>query len=918
MKIVLGLGLDSMQPKRKTSTLGTKALGPLGMLSLLETQCGIAPATESATTRIIQYLGCLSACDHEARFYHRSFAVDQFNVAKTLLHWRDSWYESGWDGQFLPARGTVAQRLADLAEVEQLAKTQVSFGLGQRLQRVLALLAVQSTHIQHLTLLNPLADFPPLWQQVLQHFSCMEAEELAPSSANTENDLSRVQHTLSQLVTGGLDKQPDGAIAKVHLQGDASFTVLNAHSKAISARLIAQWLQQQSAVLRTNSVALLAGADGYLVDDALAAVDLPRLGFEHTAPWRPVLQVLPIALALLWEPLNPETLLQFLMHPVGLLPRRIRYPLAEVVAVAPGIGGEQWQQKLTSLLNKESARESYTEAGFKQLNEDLSYWFTSAHYTPEQGMPLDIALQRIVKVMHWLTQQAALSTDEGMCKLFGLAHQQANELKTALTDLLQQGSLVIFPEQLQLLLQQLTGAGTGIVDQTAECIAGQSPWLVGATQADSFYTPVDTVVWWDLQQTTASTSLPWSKQEIVQLHAQGVQLPDMQQQLQQQALQWLKPIFAAKERLLIVCHDDQVLQHPLWDQISSCLENWREITVEDSILTQEMLTQLDALPTLSAPFLPLAPIQRWWQLDSNAYLAKREQESYSSLENFFYSPYQWVLHYKAQLTAGTLQALNDGNTLKGLLVHRLYQLFFTQHSVLLTSNSEAPDTVNSWFDQTLLQLLREQGAVLLQPGRMIEKEQFIATARQSLHELLHQLRVAKVVQVHLELRQEAQFFGGKLLGYFDMLVVNEQQQEAVIDIKWGSAKYRKASLKDNTHLQLVTYAYLRHKNTTLQSWPAVAYYIIDGGGMMLAQDTFYFPAAQAIQANTTENHAAIWQKMHITWDWRRAQLDQGLIEVTVKGTQPDTDSDPGEDALAIPTHNDNFNDYRVLTGFGAK
>ncbi len=916
MKILFGLGLDGMQPRLKISTLGSKEVGPLGMLSLLETQCGIAPAIESSTTRIIQYLGCLIACDHETRFYHRSFAVDQFNVAKTLLYWRDSWYEFGWDGQFVPSRGAVSERFVDLAEVESLAKIHVSLGFGERLQRVLAQLAVQSTQIQHITLLDPLTDFSPLWQQVLQHFPLTETAELTPSSSRTENDLSRVQHTLLQLNTECLSKQPNGAVAKVSLQGDASFRVLKAHSKAISARLIAHWLQQQSTALQTDSVAILAGVDGYQLDDAFSAVDLPRLGFEHTSPWRPVLQILPIALALLWEPLNPETLLQFLMHPVGLLPKRIRYPLAEVVAVAPGIGGEQWQQKLSNLLNIEPERENYTESGFKQLKEDLTYWFSSERYTPANGMPLEIALQRITKVMHWLTQQPAFIVDDGMRKLFGVAHQQANELKTALTDLLQQGTSVIFFEQLQLLLQQLTGAGTGIVDQTSECLAGQTPWLVGAIKPDSFYTPIDTVVWWDLQQTSTSTNLPWSKQEIAELHTQGVQLPNLQQQLQQQALHWLKPIFAAKERLIIVCHDDLVLQHPLWDQISSCLENWQEIKVEDSVLTEDFIGHLDSLPTLPVPFLPLAPTRRWWRLDSGEYLAKREQESYSSLENFFYSPYQWVLHYKAQLTAGTLQALNDGNTLKGLLVHQLYQQFFTQQSALLTANTDVTEIINTWFDQTLPQLLNEQGAVLLQPGRMIEKEQFLATARQSLHELLRQLRAAKVIQVNLELRQEALFFGGKLLGYFDMLVVNDQQQEAVIDIKWGSAKYRKASLKENSHLQLITYAYLRHKNTAAQSWPAVAYYIIDGGGLMLVQDSYYFPAAQAIQANISENQAVIWQKMQTTWNWRRAQLDQGLIEVTVKGAQPDTDSDPEENALAIPDHNDNFNDYRVLTGFG--
>jgi hypothetical protein len=198
----------------------------------------------------------------------------------------------------------------------------------------------------------------------------------------------------------------------------------------------------------------------------------------------------------------------------------------------------------------------------------------------------------------------------------------------------------------------------------------------------------------------------------------------------------------------------------------------------------------------------------------------------------------------------------------------------------------------------------------------VEKEQFIATARKSLHELVRQLRAAKAVHVEMEQDQEAEFFGGNLGGYIDMKVTNVQGKEAVIDIKWGGASYRKASLKENKHLQLVTYSYLRHKNSATKQWPEVAYFIIDGGGAMLAQNTDYFPDAIEIKPVNHENHAVIWQKMKKTWEWRRKQLDSGLIEVTVNGTEVDTALDPGEDVLNIPETSDHFNDYKVLTGWG--
>ena len=142
MKVNLGLGLDGMKPQRMHSTIGEKEVGEIGFLDILETQCGIAAVTDSPTTRIIQYLSCLKELDSPACFYHQSFAVDEFTVARTLLHWRDSWYEAGWNGQF---ENKVTNRLQEMAAVEQIAKEKVSAGFGERLQMVLLKLKSQTT-----------------------------------------------------------------------------------------------------------------------------------------------------------------------------------------------------------------------------------------------------------------------------------------------------------------------------------------------------------------------------------------------------------------------------------------------------------------------------------------------------------------------------------------------------------------------------------------------------------------------------------------------------------------------------------------------------------------------------------------------------------------------------------------------------
>ena len=55
-----------------------------------------------------------------------------------------------------------------------------------------------------------------------------------------------------------------------------------------------------------------------------------------------LLQVLPLAFAFAWEPPDPNRLLDFLLLPIGLLPRSAANKLAKVVAEFPGVGGEKW------------------------------------------------------------------------------------------------------------------------------------------------------------------------------------------------------------------------------------------------------------------------------------------------------------------------------------------------------------------------------------------------------------------------------------------------------------------------------------------------------------------------------------------------------------------------------------------------
>ena len=159
---------------------------------------------------------------------------------------------------------------------------------------------------------------------------------------------------------------------------------------------------------------------------------------------------------------------------------------------------------------------------------------------------------------------------------------------------------------------------------------------------------------------------------------------------------------------------------------------------------------------------------------------------------------------------------------------------------------------------------------------------------------------------------DGRFIGGDITGAIDMLVKNRQGKEAVIDLKWSGGKYRRDELENNNHLQLAVYAVMRKEATG--KWPEHAYFILSEA-RLLAQDNSFFTDAEICKAADGEDTNTLWESFEKTWKWRRDQLDEGLIELTVEGTTADENSMPPPDAIPIDEHNDKFNDFGALTGW---
>jgi ATP-dependent helicase/nuclease subunit B len=470
----------------RKAAVGEAWVGPLILLGTLETALGLGGLFPSHSDRTISL--AKTVVDQEG-FWSKSAEKDPIGVARTLLRWIDWLKFHGWDGQPPPPSANTP-RLTDLAKIAPAALP----GTPDRLNAVSAALSKRRPDIESIESYEPIDRLLPLWQRIFVKLAARGVSiNFSPPPAAPSSSKSDLRRSLS----------PQFSPA-----GDGSLILFRPPNPLDAAERVSAWLWS----LGDLSDTVVINPDVAL-DESLRRFGLPVTGAKESVNDGPYLQVLPLVLAMGWDPPDPQRALELLLLPDGPIPGFISRDLRYALQQWPAVGSPDWKEALQAGLDEVAdpaqkanirerldsifrpgadIRSAYPASALKLRAQTVKKWAAARRHAPPEPDP-DTA-ERLDEV---IAQCGSLERLLDLSGFDALTETQLLKLNTEIADSLRSGRRYV-PQ-----------AGIASVT-TPGAIAG----------------PARRVIWWDftLESAPDPFSLPLSRSELAALASIGINL----------------------------------------------------------------------------------------------------------------------------------------------------------------------------------------------------------------------------------------------------------------------------------------------------------------------------------------------------------------------------------------------------------
>jgi len=794
-RLVIRLTPGPLRPRIGVTTLNELRGGPETLLRWLETQLGLPTIENHRASCITEYASALDAVADS--IISTSMTTDRWATASELLSRRDELLLSGWDQQ---TTNHLPELLGDLARAAR-DRTFVFPSTSDRLQRVVqALDDGQELPAHECILGDDLPCWPQRWQAVLSRLTLEPFDEVTPSA--TEG--TALRHA-QNVVRGGKAS---------NIELDASLRHVQTLSQTTAVEFVAATLAESLEQLDRTVILCEDDQLAMQLDACLHRYGVPTMGASACSSAHPVLQILPLSLALCWQPVDPQYLLDFLTLPICPIPRRAATRLATALTEQPGLGSAKWQHAVEELCSTEDDPEG-------KLRARLDLWLFCERVEQNSMMPTRLVAERCAAVAQWATGLAiSMAAEEQPQLLLMSALRVAAGQATLLGELAQSQGRELSGPQLSRLIEEAVSAG---VDAVGAIEAAGGP--VRVRSLSEIVDPCYRVIWLGLG-TADAVACRWSTDQLQALRGASFDVDDGARLLTALRTGEARGLCHVEDSLLAVLlpQDAEKRWHPVWLAIRTMLTHdvLESAPVLETMIEQEHVASLAPF-IFSTHVIPvqLPPAARPVWSVAPKLLRDRATASATELEDRLACPLKWVLRYQANIRPSAIAQLPSDYQLKGLFCHAILELAFNVGGEL-PSMDEAVARVETLFDERL----ELDAAPLAQSDRYRDRQVLRKELSHATRVLINTLASGGYRIQGIEVDVQGQAFGKPLAGSIDCLVQQPNGDEGIIDFKYGGKKYERM-IAEGRAVQLATYAYSR--STESGRFPAVAYLVLADG-----------------------------------------------------------------------------------------
>ena len=825
-------------PDKNQCVLGTKYVGPLGLLDELELRVGLTGRYFDDFQRTILYARAIkkAIAGNKDLFFAKSFDKDKIRTAYVVLGWRDALVKAGWNKTI-----TGSSRLDGLAAVENFFTEK---GEADRWRTLLELskntplldkkdlieVACKKEHLE------------PLYRQL---FDNLEKNGCSVSYApmNTANNL----HQKAQVLSFKNDLE------------------------------MAEWLAQQK--LGDNDVVVCD--DASILNLNISLEGKPQFGNESNAIGA-VMQIFTLGLQLFNKPLDLNTLLAYLQLPSTPLTSifveckkkdgtkyypSLRRVLFDQLLEDNGIGTE-WNKLIDEAVydydGNDISKSSQRDKALLFINQWTQVKESAGKYTVEKKI--------VKKFLDTMKKWAKTNLfDESKALQFNAVADNCDTMNLILED----EPDVINTSDLLLWTSQITRPVT-LLTQPARvgCIN------VTRTIAD-IQTAPDTLYW---ACTTPQYNFKYdleflSPNEVSILEHNGIEVPSRETMLKAKREVMLGVLSKVKKQILMLECDIIGGDVPVEDPVATELRLTGKLDIKpkDPDLKGWQQNKVMADSTKQGEYKVGSSVFKLLDTEKEKGGLKREMESYSSLDELIQRPFDYVMDYILDLNQYGTAAMADIDTVKGNVAHA-YVEKLTENGNRQIANMRKVH--NSNFDMLVNELAEVQGAILLLEENDLEFKRFKSLLRKSIDVLLSIIEQNHLTIVGAEQYYEAEVPTiGKMNARIDYVLADNKGDYVIIDFKWNESTTYQKKLTQNDALQLAVY------KAIMEKWlkdDKDEHKVVFMGYYALPRHTLYTVYNNLnhknIEVVVSENNADLMQLAANSYSYRIKQIKSGIIE----------------------------------------